>query len=124
MTAGSEHPEWWVVCLCAAWCGVCRDWRPLFEAQARAHPHMQFAWVDVEDEAAAMGDYEVETFPSLLVARGAEPLFLGPLPPSGAQIARLLATLQAQPQALPGLDPAAGALVRSLAPEVLGRSTV
>ncbi len=114
--------QWWVVCLCAAWCGVCREWQPLFEEQARAHPALRFAWVDVEDEADTMGDVEVETFPTLLVAVGREPLFLGPIPPSAPQFARLLATFQAQPRPFPGLDPGAKPLLTRLIPEVLPRS--
>ncbi len=26
---------WWVVCLCAGWCGVCRDYRSGFDAMAQ-----------------------------------------------------------------------------------------
>jgi lipid A ethanolaminephosphotransferase len=42
---------------------------PHFEEQARAHPGLRFAWIDVEDEAEAMGDVDIETFPTLLVPR-------------------------------------------------------
>jgi thiol-disulfide isomerase/thioredoxin len=118
------EPTFWVACLCAQWCGVCREWRPAFEEQARAHPGLRFAWVDVEDEAEAMGDVDIETFPTLLVARGDEPLFLGPVPPSGAGLARLVATLQAQPGHGPGLGAEAAPLLRSLLDHVLRRSRV
>lgn len=64
--AGDDQPTWWVACLCAAWCGVCRDFLPMFTAQAGANPHMRFAWVDVEDEDETMGDVDIETFPTLL----------------------------------------------------------
>ena len=57
-----------------------RDWLPMFTAQARAHPHMRFAWVDVEDEDEAMGDVDIETFPTLLVARGDQVLYFAPIP--------------------------------------------
>lgn len=120
----SEQPTWWVACLCAAWCGVCRDWQPLFAAQARDFPHMRFAWVDVEDEDEAMGDVDIETFPTLLVARDGEVLFLGPIPPFAAQFARTLATLEAQPVPAPGLPPEAAALLRRLQGEVLPRGVV
>ena len=115
---------WWVACLCAAWCGVCRDWQPLFLEQARAHPHMRFAWVDVEDEDDAMGDVDIETFPTLLVARGAEVLYLAPIPPSAKQFARLLATLQAQPEPAPGLREDAAALAQRLKADVFPRTLV
>lgn len=122
--AAEDEGIWWVACLCAAWCGVCRDWLPLFTAQARAHPHMRFAWVDVEDEDEAMGDVDIETFPTLLVARGDEVLFLGPIPPLANQFTRMLATLQAQPRPAPALPEGAGALLHRLRREVLPRSTV
>ena len=122
--AGTDQATWWVACLCAAWCGVCRDWLPMFTEQARAHPHLRFAWVDVEDEDAAMGDVDIETFPTLLVARDGEVLFLGPIPPSATQFARMLATLQAQPQRSPGLAGDADALLQRLRDEVLPRSLV
>jgi thioredoxin 1 len=123
-TGPPGQATWWVACLCAAWCGVCREWQPLFSAQARAHPDMRFAWVDVEDEDEAMGEVDIETFPTLLVARGDEVLFLGPIPPSATQFARMLATLQAQPVRATGLPADANALLARLASHVLPRTLV
>ena len=120
----SEQTPWWVVCLCAAWCGVCREWQPAFAAQARANPHLRFAWVDVEDEDEAMGDVDIETFPTLMVARGDEVLFLGPIPPSSTQFTRLLATLKAQPRPAPGVAAEASALFQRLKPQVLPQTAV
>jgi thioredoxin-like negative regulator of GroEL len=85
---------WWVIALCAQWCNVCRDWRPTFDEVAAARPDMNFAWVDVEDEDEAMGDVDIETFPTVLVGRGREALFLGPVQPGAAQLSRLLASLK------------------------------
>src|SRR5688572_13299021 len=87
-------PVWWVICLCAEWCGVCREWRDAFTQAAAAHPEFRFAWVDVEDEAEAMGDVDIETFPTVLIAREGQPLFFGPVLPSGNQFTRLVASLQ------------------------------
>lgn len=84
----------WVVCLCAEWCGGCREYRPLLERVARAHPQWRFAWVDVEDHADIADDFDVETFPTLLVAGADGTRFLGPLPPHAETLARLLGTLQ------------------------------
>ena len=83
----------WVICLCAEWCNVCRDWRDAFNEAARAHPQVHFAWIDVEDEADAMGDVDIETFPTVLIAHESQPLFLGPVLPSGAQLTRLISSL-------------------------------
>jgi thioredoxin 1 len=123
-TASDAQPTWWVACLCAAWCGVCRDWLPLFTAQARAHPHMHFAWIDVEDEDETMEEVDIETFPTLLVARGDEVLYMAPIPPMPTQFTRLLARLQAQPDPDPGTPPEANALLRRLKAQVLPRTLV
>jgi len=127
MDSGSAEPQqatWWVACLCAAWCGVCREWLPQFTAQARAHPHMRFAWVDVEDEDEAMGDVDIETFPTLLVGRGDQVLYLAPIPPLGNQFTRLLARLQGQAEPDPGVPGEADALLARLRTEVLPRTVL
>jgi thioredoxin 1 len=122
--AGDDEPTWWVACLCAAWCGVCRDFLPMFTGQARANPAMRFAWVDVEDEDETMGEVDIETFPTLLVARGDEVLYCAPIPPLASQFTRLLARLQAQPKPDPGVGTEANALLRRLKAEVLPRTLV
>jgi len=123
-TGSSEQAAWWVACLCAAWCGVCREWQPFFTQQARANPHLRFAWVDVEDEDDAMGDVDIETFPTLLVARGDQVMFLAPVAPLANQFTRLLARLQAQRDPDPGVPREADALLRRLQGEVLPRGLV
>lgn len=113
-SAAPAHPlvsvlpstNWWVVCLCAQWCRVCGEYRALFEALAQELPHTRFVWVDVEDEDELVGDLDVETFPTLLIADGSHARFLGPLLPQTQVLARLLASLQAdtstsQPQSAP-----------------------
>ena len=120
----ATHPTWWVVCLCAAWGGVCNEWSPQFTEQARAHPAMRFAWVDVEDEDETMGDVDIETFPTLLVARGDEVLYLAPIPPFARQFTRLIARLEAQPRPDPGVPRDANALFARLRTHVLHRALV
>lgn len=83
----------WAVCLCAQWCGTCREYRPVFDALAQKYPGVRFVWLDVEDEADVAGDYDVETFPSLLVADGAGVQFLGPVLPQASVLERLLQRL-------------------------------
>ena len=92
---GATPSGWWAVCLCAAWCGTCGIYRPLFDELARAHPAVRFEWVDIEDESDIAGDLDVETFPTLLIADGERALFLGPLLPQAPVLARLLASSQA-----------------------------
>lgn len=85
---------WWVVCLCAAWCDVCCDYRAVFDALALEHPQARFVWVDVEDEEEVAGELDVETFPTLLLADGRHARFLGPLLPQAGVLGRLLSSLQ------------------------------
>lgn len=90
---------WRVVCLCAAWCGVCRQYASDFQSLQTKYPHVHFDWVDVEDREDLLGDVDVETFPTLLVGCGDTPLFLGPLLPQIKVLDKLLASLQEGPRA-------------------------
>ncbi|MDO9406471.1 MAG: thioredoxin family protein [Polaromonas sp.] len=87
----------WVVCLCADWCGVCRDYRAVLQAVAASHPHWGFAWIDIEDEADLVGDLDIETFPTLLIADAGGLRFLGPLLPQAQTLVRLLASQPGRP---------------------------
>ena len=95
-TSASVASPWWVVCLCAQWCGTCRDYRAVFDQLARAHPAVRFVWIDIEDDAEVAGDLDVETFPTLLIADGQVARFLGPLLPQAAVLSRLLESLQSR----------------------------
>lgn len=101
---------WWVVCLCAQWCRVCGEYQALFGALAQAHPEARFVWVDVEDEEDMLGDLDVETFPTLLIADGQWARFLGPLLPQAPVLARLLASLQGAAPAAAAVSPQAQAV--------------
>ena len=94
MNAPADTPEFLIACLCANWCGTCRDYREGFEALATRFPTARFVWLDVEDEADALGDLDIETFPTLVIgAANGAPRFAGPVPPQPAQIGRLLHSL-------------------------------
>lgn len=111
-----------MICLCAAWCGVCREWTATFDALAASHPQVRFAWVDVEDEADALGDVDIETFPTLLVAHGRRAVFFGPVQPSPTQVAKLLDKLLADPSAGRETAHEAHALLDRLQSSVLRKS--
>jgi thiol-disulfide isomerase/thioredoxin len=89
-SAPSRTGEWLVACLCADWCGVCRDYRQGFDALAHEFPGARFDWIDIEDDAEAAGDHEVEDFPTLLVKRGGVVVFFGALQPHHSHLRRLL----------------------------------
>jgi thioredoxin 1 len=84
---------WTVACLCAGWCRACESFRPIFEQHAAATPQAAHRWVDIEDDADSIGDLDIETFPTLLIARGGTPLFFGPVLPQATSISKLLASL-------------------------------
>ena len=83
-----------VVCLCAAWCGTCREYEATFKALQQAHPRHRYRWIDIEDEADAIGDIDVETFPTLMLAHAGRLLFAGPVLPRLGDAQRLLEVQQ------------------------------
>lgn len=93
MTTPTQAPLL-VACLCADWCGACREYKPLFDALAVKFPHVRFLWVDVEDEADLIDPIEVENFPTILMASGvdgqAKPLFFGTVLPHIETLERLI----------------------------------
>jgi hypothetical protein len=82
---------WIVACLCAQWCGTCREYRAAFDALCRTNPCDAYAWIDIEDDAEWTGELEVENFPTLLIAHGNTVHFFGTVPPYAETIARLIA---------------------------------
>ena len=67
-TATTTAPSLWVLCLCAEWCGTCREYQPLFNQLAADMPQARFIWVDVEEHDDLLQDLDIENFPTLLIA--------------------------------------------------------
>lgn len=78
-----------VACFCARWCRLCGDYRAVFDG-VLSEAGLAGAWVDIEDDEAVLGPLDVDDFPTLLIARGAQPVFFGPLTPQPGTLARLL----------------------------------
>lgn len=113
--SASASDVWWVVCLCAAWCKTCGDYRAAFASVAREWPGVRFEWVDIEDEADLVGDVDVETFPTVLIGDAQGARFLGPLLPQPGVLARLLSSLRDTPAGARALaGPEAQALLNSV----------
>ena len=106
-------PALWVACLCADWCGSCRDYRERFEQVGRAFPGAQFVWVDIEDQADVVDPIEVDNFPTVLVLVDGAVRFFGSITPQMETLQRLV---QAQLEAPPATaaNPAVTALARRL----------
>ncbi|HEX5391970.1 MAG TPA: thioredoxin family protein [Rhodocyclaceae bacterium] len=90
------HEEFLVACLCAAWCGTCREYQPGFEAMAADFPDVAFRWLDIEAEGDLLADYDVENFPTLLIQRDDLVLFYGVMLPQHSHLRRLLETFMEQ----------------------------
>lgn len=97
-----------VACLCAQWCGTCREYRPQFDRLADAHPDVCFVWIDIETHADRFDDLDVENFPTLLIEDAVTTRFFGTVLPHIAIAERLLSDLSALPGAVgaPKLRPA------------------
>ncbi len=88
-----------VACLCAQWCSVCRQWKASFDSLAMQFPQASWIWVDVEDKAEVLGDFEPDNFPVLAVQRGAHLVFCATLPQQTGIWQRLIEELGALDQA-------------------------
>ena len=82
-----------VHCLCAEWCGTCREYQPGFQALASQFPGVRFVWLDIEERADDMGDLDVENFPTLLIGRAGLVLFYGPMLPQHKHLRRMIEQL-------------------------------
>lgn len=104
-------PDLLVACLCAQWCGTCRDYRPLFDQLQAEFAPAKFVWIDIEDEADLVDPVEVDNFPTLLVVADGQARFFGTLTPHIDTLRRILQT-QLADDAAPTADPQAQALAQ------------
>ena len=112
-----------VACLCAQWCRTCDAYADTLAAVRDAmrigHPDaaMRFVWVDIEDESELVGDLDIEDFPTLLLSRGDQALFFGPVLPHAQTLDRLVRSALAdelRPLSAAALAPDVGALTARL----------
>ena len=107
-----------VVCLCAAWCDTCGEFRGTFARLQRAHPGAKFVWLDVEDDAALVGELDIENFPTLAVFRDNAPLFYGVTLPQEGVVARTLTSVLAETQAVTAVPKEIAGLPAALSPRL------
>lgn len=95
-----------ILCLCAEWCGTCRDFRAEFDRVCATRTADRGRWVDIESHDAlfvALG-VEIESLPTLIILDAEnEVRFAGPIRPSAEVALRLCRTadeggLRADPQ--------------------------
>lgn len=104
-------PHLLVACLCAQWCGTCRDYRPLFDQLQTEFADAKFVWIDIEDEADLVDPVEVDDFPTLLVVADGQARFFGTLTPHIDTLRRILQT-QLSAERAPSVAPEAQALAQ------------
>ena len=88
-----------VACLCAAWCDVCHHYAALFIELEKIFPEVLFLWIDIEEQADLVGDFEVENFPTILIERYELVSFYGVVEPQINQLKRLLQMQMKQTEA-------------------------
>jgi thioredoxin 1 len=110
----NQTPKLLVACLCADWCGACREYKPLFDSLALKFPNVRFLWVDVEDEADLIDPIEVEDFPTILISTGEKPVFFGTVLPHVETLERLIQDRITADEHTSVKDAAVIKLVRSL----------
>ncbi len=86
----SDSADLLVACLCADWCGTCRDYLATFEPMQAQFPEVRFVWIDVENEAGLVDPIEVENFPTLLITRRGQAMFFGTITPHLETLQRLI----------------------------------
>lgn len=96
-----------IACLCAAWCRTCESYSQVFEAACAELPQagLRVRWIDIEDEADLIGDLDIETFPTLLIADDHQVRFAGPLTPQPETLRRVLKAHLADARPMP-VEPA------------------
>ncbi|MCB1959011.1 MAG: thioredoxin family protein [Rhodocyclaceae bacterium] len=99
--AAALDREWLVACLCAEWCGTCRDYRPGFAALQAQFPQAAFLWIDIETHADWADDFDIEDFPTLLIQQGPATRFFGPMLPYHSHLTRSLQQLMTAEAARP-----------------------
>jgi thiol-disulfide isomerase/thioredoxin len=92
-----------VACLCAEWCGTCREYRVMFETLAQTHPAACFVWIDVETHAEIVDDFDVENFPTILIEDGVSTRFFGTVLPQPRIVERMLEEFEGEAGASGGL---------------------
>ena len=78
----------------AAWCGPCRQFAPVFEKAATAHPDIVFAKVDTEAEQALAASAHITSIPTLMAFKDGSLVFSQPGALPSAALEQLIAGVE------------------------------
>ena len=67
-----------VLIICADWCGVCRS----FKTVVNDSQDFRVTWIELDDFEELSGNTEIETFPTVIIARDTAVLFVGAIKPN------------------------------------------
>ena len=76
-----------VVDFWAPWCGPCKSFGPIFEAESENHEDVVFAKINTEDQQELGASFNIRSIPTLMIFREQIVIFsqAGSLPASGLQ---------------------------------------
>lgn len=86
-----------IACLCAEWCGSCREYRDVFTALSNAWPELCFVWIDIEDHADVVDDFDVQNFPTIMIEDSDTTRFFGTVLPQRGILERMLSEFRTLP---------------------------
>jgi thioredoxin-like negative regulator of GroEL len=90
-----NHTPLTILCLCAQWCVICREFEPQFRHLRDAQPEHHWRWIDIEDHDAVLSDLDIQNFPTIVILDGAgEMCFAGTIEPRMDMLQRLVRSAQ------------------------------
>ena len=79
----------------ASWCGPCRQFAPVYEAAAAAHPDLVFAKVDTEREQELASAAHITSIPTLMAFKNGALVFSQPGALPASALDQLIAAVEA-----------------------------
>lgn len=77
----------------ASWCGPCRQFAPVFEAAAAAHPDLVFGKVDTEAQQQLAAAAQITSIPTLMAFKDGQLVFSQPGALPAAALEQLIAAV-------------------------------
>ena len=62
----------------AEWCGPCKQFGPIFEKVAQAHPDILFGKINTEEEQELAGMFQIRSIPTVAIMREGIVVFMQP----------------------------------------------